>query len=369
MKDVSGRFERGGFLLLLTLVTLALLFVAWPFASALLWATLAAIMFQPLYQWMLVRSRGRENRAAIGSLLVITVAVILPILAIASVVFDEASRIYLAVQARQIDASAAFQQIQSYLPLRLRQMIEAAGYGDFAVLEARLSQLIRESLGLVAQYAVTIGGSAFSFVVTFVVGLYVTYFLLRDGRKLGSAIQTALPLERSIAERLGGRFTAIVRATIKGSIIVGIAQGALGALTFWVVGMPSAILFGVLMAILSLLPAVGPAVLWVPVAIYLLVTGAIWQAVVVVVSGVLLIGMIDNVLRPILVGRDTGIPDWIILITTLGGIASFGLSGIVIGPLVAGLFLASWSVLNDQRGLVPEARTEESKTRADSQRA
>jgi len=140
-----------------------------------------------------------------------------------------------------------------------------------------------------------------------------------------------------------------VRATIKGSVVVGLVQGALGALTFWIVGIPSVLLLGVVMAIASLLPALGPAIVWVPAAIYLLATGAIWQGVVVIVSGVALIGMIDNILRPILVGRDTGIPDWLILVTTLGGIVLMGLSGIVVGPLICGLFLAAWGIFAEQR--------------------
>jgi predicted PurR-regulated permease PerM len=152
-----------------------------------------------------------------------------------------------------------------------------------------------------------------------------------------------------IADRLGDKFLSIVRATIKGSIVVGLVQGALGAITFWIVGMPSAALFGLLMAIFSLLPALGPAIVWLPVAIYLLASGEIWQGVTVIAAGVLVIGMADNILRPILVGRDTGIPDWMILVTTLGGIGLLGLSGIVVGPLVAGLFLASWAILREQR--------------------
>ena len=128
-------------------------------------------------------------------------------------------------------------------------------------------------------------------------------------------------------------------------------QGALGAITFWIAGVPSALLFGVLMAIVSLLPAVGPALIWGPVAIYLLATGEIWQGIVVIASGVAVIGLADNLLRPMLVGRDTGIPDWVILVSTLGGIALMGLAGIVIGPLVAGLFIASWAILREERGL------------------
>ena len=159
----------------------------------------------------------------------------------------------------------------------------------------------------------------------------------------------ALPLERGVTERLVDRFVSVMRATIKGSVIVGLVQGALGAITFWLVGLPAAMLWGLLMAIASLLPAIGPAIIWIPVAIYLLATSAVWQAVVVIVSGALVIGSADNVLRPILVGRDTGIPDWVVLVTTLGGIELLGLSGIVVGPVVAALFITAWQILSEQR--------------------
>ncbi len=181
------------------------------------------------------------------------------------------------------------------------------------------------------------------------VALYTGYFFLRDGRKISQAVVRAMPMERAIAEELADRFETIVRATIKGSGVVGLVQGALGAITFWIVGVPSVLLLGLLMAFASLLPAVGPAIIWVPIAIYLLATGAIWQGIVVIASGVAIIGLADNLLRPILVGRDTGIPDWMILVTTLGGLALIGLSGIVLGPLAAGLFIAGWSILSEQR--------------------
>lgn len=341
--------ETGGFFLFLALVTLALAYVAWPFASALLWAALAGIMFQPLYLWVLGKFGGHENRAAIITLLIIVLAVVAPALAIGTVIVDEATDIYVALRDQRFDAAASFDQVRESLPARFQAMVDDSGYGELAVIQARVLEFLRDSLGLIAQHAVEIGGNAFAFVISFAVGLYVTYFLLRDGRRLGPAVRSALPLHPGIAQSLTDRFLTIVRATIKGSIIVGLVQGALGAVTFWIVGMPSAMLFGVLMAILSLLPALGPALIWIPVAVYLLLTGAIWQGVVVIVSGVLVIGMADNVLRPILVGRDTGLPDWIVLVTTLGGIAAFGLSGIVLGPVIAGLFLASWSILSEQR--------------------
>lgn len=341
--------ERGGFLLFLALVTLAALFVAWPFAAPLLWATLAAIMFQPLYRRLLAWRKGRQSQAAGLSLLVITVAVIIPALVIGSMVVDQAIGVLTAFREGHINVAEWPAQVIGALPEAIRAPLAEDGWSDLAVLQERAQAFFEASVGLIAQQAVAIGGGVFGFVLSFGVGLYVTYFLLRDGARIGPQLLDALPMESSIAQSMADRFLTIVRATIKGSVVVGLVQGALGAITFMLVGMPSALLFGLLMAVFSLLPALGPAIVWAPVAIYLLAIGEVWQGVVVIISGVAVIGMADNVLRPVLVGRDTGIPDWIILVSTLGGIAMLGLSGIVIGPLVAGLFLAAWGMLAEQR--------------------
>ncbi len=341
--------ERHGFLLFLALITLALVYVAWPFIIPILWAALAAIMFQPLYRWFLLKRPDSPNQCALATLLVILFAVLLPAIWLAGIVVEQAGLILAAFQRGEIDIAAWFRQIFDALPARLRLSLRSEGLGDFANVQARIQDLITESAGMIAQRAVAIGGSALSGVLAFGVGLYVTYFLLRDGREVAAAVIRALPLEPSISAQLTERFVAIVRATIKGSGIVAVAQGLLGAITFWIAGLPSVAIFGVLMAVFSLLPAIGPAIVWIPAAIWLLATGAIWQGIVVIVSGVAVIGLVDNALRPILVGRDTGIPDWIILVTTLGGIAVAGISGIVVGPLVAGLFLAGWGILSEQR--------------------
>ncbi len=342
-------FERGGFLILLVLLTLGVAWIAWPFASPLLWAALAAIMFQPLYQWFLARMGAKPNRAAVATLGVITVAVLLPALVVGSMVVEEAAGLVIAFQQGDINVADWFAHVLGALPEKLRASLTRSGLGDLASIQARAQEFLTESAGLIARQAVAFGGGVFGFVLAFGVGLYALFFLLRDGCNIGAAVQRALPLQPAIAQDLAERFLAIVRATIKGSVVVGLVQGALGAITFWIVGVPSVMLLGVLMAIFSLLPALGPAIVWAPVAIYLLATGAIWQGVLVLISGVAVIGMADNVLRPILVGRDTGIPDWIILVTTLGGIAAMGLAGIVIGPLMAGLFLAAWSMIHASR--------------------
>ncbi len=341
--------EQSSFLLLVAAVTVLLLVIVWPFFNPLLWAALAAVMFRPLHRWVLARVGGRMNPAAGITMLIITFAVLLPAMFIGGLVIDEAASVVAAFQNGEIDIAAWFNTVYTAIPLSIRENLETSGWTDLSNLQARAQEVIGESAGIIARQAVAVGGGALGFFLSFTIGLYVTFFLLRDGKRVGETILSSLPLERPIADRLAERFLSIVRATVKGSLVVGVVQGALGAITFWIAGIPSAILFGVVMAILSLIPAVGTALVWLPAAIYLLAVGEIWQGVFVLFSGALVIGMADNVLRPILVGRDTGIPDWIILVTTLGGIAFAGFSGIVLGPLVAGLFLASWSILQEQR--------------------
>ena len=227
--------------------------------------------------------------------------------------------------------------------------MDRSGFGTFETVQAQVSKTMTTSASTIAGHAFSIGANAAAFMLSLGVGLYVTYFLLRDGERMAPAVIRALPLETEVAERLAHKLAVVVRATIKGSGGVALVQCALGAVTFWIVGLPAALLWGMLIAVAGLLPAIGPAIIWAPVAVYMLATGAIWQAVVVIASGVLIIGLADNILRPILVGRDAGIPDWLVLVTTLGGINLVGIAGIVVGPMAAALFITGWQIMTEQR--------------------
>jgi predicted PurR-regulated permease PerM len=141
----------------------------------------------------------------------------------------------------------------------------------------------------------------------------------------------------------------VIRATVKGSILVAMAQGALGGVIFWILGINAALLWAVLMAFLSLLPAVGAGLVWMPVALYLLATGSFIQGAILIAYGFLVIGLVDNLLRPMLVGKDTKLPDYVVLISTLGGIEAFGLNGFVIGPVIAAMFIAVWDIFSISR--------------------
>ncbi len=136
----------------------------------------------------------------------------------------------------------------------------------------------------------------------------------------------------------------VLRATVKGGIAVAVLQGILGGLAFWFLGIPAPLLWTVVMAFLSLLPAIGAGLVWAPVAIYLLATGSIWQGIFLIAYGVVVIGLVDNLLRPFLVGKSTKLPDYVVLISTLGGIEIMGLNGFVVGPLVAAIFMVSWEI-------------------------
>jgi predicted PurR-regulated permease PerM len=172
--------------------------------------------------------------------------------------------------------------------------------------------------------------------------LYLLFFLLRDGDALSARIEGAVPLRPEHKRDVFDTFAVVIRATVKGTLVVAVVQGVLGGLIFWILGLPSAVLWGVVMALLSLLPAVGSVLVWLPVAVYFLLTGSTWQGVVLIAYGALVIGSVDNILRPIVVGKDTRMPDYVVLVSTLGGLAIFGPNGFVIGPVIAAMFIAAW---------------------------
>jgi len=351
----TGDLQQASFLTILVVVSLLMAVIVYPFAQPLLWAALAAIMFQPLYRNVLRRMRGRRNPAAGVSLLIIFILVLVPAAWIATMVIEQAIVLVTTLQQQPLDLAALFDRVYTNLPQIAREAVDRSGWADIAMVQTRLQELLAESAGMIASQAVSIGSGALGFFLSFGVALYVMFFLLRDGERIGRTVLCAVPVERSIADRLAERFLGIVRATIKGTGVVALVQGALGWITLLIAGVPSALLFGVLMTIFALVPVIGAGAVWLPAGLWLLVTGATWQGIFVLLVGFFIISSSDNVLRPILVGRDTGIPDWIVLVTTLGGISLVGFSGIVLGPLVAGLFLASWSILREQRDEDEEA--------------
>ncbi len=345
----SSSLENRVFLLLLLAVTLAFMGVLWPFYGAVFWGAIFALMFNPLFLRLLKRMPGRRTGAAMGTVAIILLLVILPLGLIVASLVQEAAAVYQGMQSGSFNLGAYFQQVYALLPAWVLGLLERFGLGSTGLILERLSDSLSKGSQFLATQALSIGQNAFDFIVSFFVMLYLMFFLLRDGAALSRQIEKAVPLEAGIRQELAGKFVTVIRATVKGNVAVAALQGALGGLTFWMLGIHAPVLWGTLMAFLSLLPAVGAALVWGPVAIYFLVTGALWKGLILTAVGVLVIGLVDNILRPVLVGKDTKMPDYVVLVSTLGGMAIFGLNGFVIGPVVAAMFMAAWHIFAEAR--------------------
>ncbi|WP_184148850.1 AI-2E family transporter [Sphingobium lignivorans] len=343
------RVEDGFFLGLVLLVTVAFALLIEPFFVAILWGVIAAILFTPVYHRLLAAFPRRPNTSAAITLVLIVAMVIVPAILLSMALIQEATLFYGRIQSGEIDFAMLFSRLRDNLPDWAVGVLERLGFADFEAARARLNAGIADILRVLAAQAVVIGQGAFSFLIALSVMLYLTFFLLRDGDDLSRRLMNSTPLRLAQREALLKQFVLVIRATIKGSIVVAILQGLIGGLVFWVLGVEGALLWGVLMGFFSLLPAIGTGLVWVPVSIYLFVSGAIVKSIILVLCGLFVIGLVDNLLRPILVGRDTRLPDYVVLISTLGGIELFGFSGVVIGPVIAALFIATWTIVSDMR--------------------
>jgi predicted PurR-regulated permease PerM len=339
--------QRAFFILFLLLITVAFGWVVWPYAGAVFWGIVLAILFAPLYRRISKATHPKNSLAAMATVIVIVVMVIIPLSLIAASLLQQAAAVYDMVKSGQIDFAMQFQKVLQVLPGWMRTLLSNLGLTDLAGLQERLSAAAAQISQGVARYALNAGRVTFDFTVQIAVMLYLLFFLLRDGTSIATRVGAAIPLSRYYKQRLLTNFITVIRATVKGNVLVAIIQGALGGLIFWFLGIHAPLLWAVVMAFLSLLPAIGAAVVWLPVAVYLLLTEAIWEGVVLILFGVLVIGLVDNLLRPMLVGKDTRMPDYLVLLTTLGGMALFGLSGFVIGPVIAALFVATWDLFGN----------------------
>ena len=340
----SPTLQYRAFLLLLIVVSLAFLGIIWPFMGAVFWGAILGIIFVPLHRRILDRFGHRRNLAALATLLVCLLLVILPASLITAALVQEGAAVFERIRSGQLDFGAYFQQVYLALPTPIVDLLGRFGVTDLATMQDRLSTVAAQGSQYVATQALSIGQNTAQFVVSFGVMLYLLFFLFRDGAALSRRIRAAVPLSEEHKRHLFRKFTTVVRATVKGNVVVAITQGALGGIIFWILGIQGALLWAVLMAFLSLLPAVGAGLIWGPVAIYFLATGAVVQGVILIAYGIIVIGLVDNILRPILVGKDTQMPDYLVLISTLGGMAIFGLTGFVVGPLIAALFIAIWDL-------------------------
>jgi predicted PurR-regulated permease PerM len=333
-------------------ITLLFLGMISEFLIALLLAALAAGILQPLYKRLLRRFRGKRRLASGVSLTVLFFLGIGPIVTFAIIVGLQAVEVAQAVgpwARARIAEGATFNRLVERFP----ELEAARPYR--AQIFAKLSEVGSHMGSLAVGWVTTVARETFSFFLLLFVMLYATFFFLIDGRETLRKILYYLPLPPEDEERLVGRFVSVARATIKGTVAVGIAQGAVGGLGFWVAGIEGAALWATVMAVLSILPGLGTAAVWIPAVVYLVVIGRTLAAVLLLAWCLVVVGTIDNFLRPWLVGKDTKMSDLLVLLSTLGGIIMFGAVGVIIGPIVAALFVTVWEIYGEVfRDVLPE---------------
>jgi predicted PurR-regulated permease PerM len=334
--------EIRSFILALAAVSVAFTYLMLPFVAVILWACIIALVFYPLHAKILSRVSERENLAALITLLLCIVIAITPALFLFSSFIKQGTAVYQQLESGQIKPSLWLEQIRTAFP-QIDQLLQIIGL-DISTLKQKLGALSVEAGKVMAGNALSIGQNTLAWLASLGLMLYLTFFMLRDGAKLIPVLIRALPLGDERERLLMKKFVEVTRATIKGSLVVAMVQGALGGFIFWALDIPGPVLWGVVMTVLSLIPIVGASLIWLPVGLYLLATGAATDGIILIAFGAIVIGLVDNILRPILVGRDTKMPDYLILLSTLGGFSVFGMTGFVLGPLIAALFLTFWEI-------------------------
>lgn len=340
----SDRFRSGFVILLVLAISGIFLAMIWNFLKALLLAAIFAGLLSPLYRRLVVLFRGRKVLASITTIILVLVVILGPLAGFLGIVVNQA------VEVSQKAIPWVKEQLGSEHALDYEKWITERMPFLADVIPSREQVLsgvatVAQALGnvLVASASKVTAGMA-SFLLNLFIMLYAMFFFLIDGRKVLNRILYYTPLPQEDDERMIHRFASITRATLKGTIVIALIQGTLAGLAFWAAGIEGAAFWGTIMVLLSIVPGIGAPLVWVPAVIYLVSTNQ-------VIAGVLLagwcggvVGTIDNVLRPTLVGKDAQMPDLLILLGTLGGIIMFGAVGFIIGPIICGLFLTVWEI-------------------------
>lgn len=336
------KLERRVFLVLLVVMTLLFLYVLKPFFGPILWACVLAVMFKPLQKKLFGAMGNRPNLSSFVTLLIAVVICVVPLLFIIRSFYHQATDLYGMFQSGQIDIRKYIDAFNEKWPA-IRDFLARFGF-DPAAVSGQVTKALSSVGGFVASHAMQVVQGTARFFIGLFLMLYLSFFLLKDGGRLTGLVIKALPMGDRRERMVFARFTEMVRAMVKGTLVIACVQGLLGGLIFWILGIRGPVLWGVVMAVTSMIPVLGTWIVWLPFAVYLLITPLWYKGLILALFGIFVIGLIDNFLRPRLVGRETKVPDWVVLFSTLGGLVAFGINGFIIGPIVAALFLTFWDI-------------------------
>ena len=331
------------FFILLGAVTLLFLYLLKPFFFPIFWAGIIAGIFRPLYL-RIDRRLKRPNLTTAVVLVLIALILLLPSGVVGTLVFNETAQLYERVDKGETGREPfekKFEQIINAItdhpyahlleinkPLLIAKAGEVArGVTNFIL--SHLTALTQNTLGLLVQFSIM---------------LYTLFFFLRDGENFVRMAIRVCPLGAGREYFLLERFIVTARSTLKVTLLIGGLQGLLGGIVFFITGVEGAAIWGLLMIVLAILPVVGCSIIWIPVGLVMLALGRLWEGILILSFGVLVISSVDNLLRPVLIGKDVAMHPLLIFLSTLGGIILFGFSGFVIGPIITSMLLAVWEM-------------------------
>lgn len=352
----TARFQRIFLLFLVLGISLLFLLMIRRFLMPVFLAAVFTGLTRPVYGKVVHRLRGRENTSAVVMLLLVLLVIVIPLLTFAGVVANQAVSITESVRPvieRQVTGPRPLSFLTERIPLLERlEPYQAQITSKIGELASRAGGFLLNSIA-----AATVG--TVNFIFALFVMLYAMFFFLRDGPAILERILYLMPLSPAAEDQMVSRFVSVTRATLKGTLIIGVVQGALAGGAFWVAGVRGAAFWGTVMAVLSIIPGVGTALVWIPAVIYLAASGHLLAGSLLAAWCVAVVGTADNFLRPRLVGRDTEMSDLMILLSTLGGLVMFGAAGILVGPIVAALFVTVWSLYaTDFEAVLPGTQSE-----------
>lgn len=344
--DMSFNVLKQGFFYSLLLGTTAVF--VWMLGSYLypvLWATIFAIIFMPLHRRIEAWWPTHANLTAFITVSTVCLMVVLPLLLISTLIVQESTSIY---QNLRGDGSGSLGDL-----VLIEQISAVASqFNSFGItaseIETRLETELAKLAESLAGTLISLGQTTIGLVIKVAITVYLMFFFFRDKKRIHSLLLHYIPLGRKDEERLMDRFVATSQAVVRGTLFIAFLQGIIGGLALWIAGVSAPVLWGVVMTILAVIPAVGSALIWFPAGLSLVFAGSIWQGLFVLAVGVFLVSVIDEFLRPILIGRRSQLHDAIVLLATIGGIASFGISGFVIGPIIAALCISLWLMFEEK---------------------
>jgi predicted PurR-regulated permease PerM len=341
------------FVAAIALVVYFCLLIVRPFLNVIAWSSVLVITFHTVYQ-RLVRKTGRVSFSAFVCSVMVVVAFLIPLLIVTAVAIDQ----FLTLGASMQQSFADGTGINTAAPLRQAYEWLSDRLGlDGATIEAWVRQNASELTRVVAGYTLSAAQSVAGAVVSFVFIIFAMFLLFRDGDQIVERIPELLPFERARTDALLDRARDVIYGSVYGVVVIAVVQGALCGGMFWILGIPSAALWGMVTVVTSVLPVVGAAGVWVPGAVYLAVTGDWTRAIILAVFGTAVISSVDNFLRPRLVGGRVGLSELVMFFSLLGGLQVFGVLGIVLGPVFFAIAVAIVDDLSNERATSGTAKT------------